>query len=56
MGTENLKNRSTAWTPALIAQVTADITAAVKDIGVQFLDALRRHPEAMMSARAKFRK
>jgi hypothetical protein len=54
--TDNQNNRISKMTPELNAQVTADITAAVKDIGVQFLDALRRHPEAMMSARAKFRK
>jgi hypothetical protein len=54
MGTENLNNRSTAMTPELLAQFNSSMIAAVREVAVQFLDAVREHPEEMLAAREQY--
>jgi hypothetical protein len=54
MGTDNRNNRISTFSPELIAQINADIAAAVKDVSEQFLAAVREHPEEMLAARAKY--
>jgi hypothetical protein len=55
MGTDNQNNRITDLSsPELIAQITADMSAAVQDVTEAFLAAVREHPAEMLEAQEQY--
>jgi hypothetical protein len=55
MGKEFENNRiDDLSSPELIAQINADISAAVREVVEQFDAALREHPEQLLEAREKY--